>query len=194
MTRTLFQIVIVLVGLILGSLASISTNMIPTQVEVVSNQDVHVRFYNMTSYISTVTMNSSSILPVHYTGTAFYFSPTLSMDDLTKDNATDNTITTVRQISIDKATENAYLQCELVINGDDAINDAIRAAVIIGSHRYLLTPDDPVVLTDVKLTTANTSVQFVFFYELEDESVTIDNINNATGSNVKVNLYVNITE
>lgn len=194
MTRTLFQIVLVLVGLIIGSLASISTNMIPSRVEVISNQDVHVKFYNMGSFLSSVTMNSGSILPVHYTGTAFYFSPTLSMDDLTKDGATDNTITSVRQVMIDKATENAYLQCQLEITGDDAVNDAIRVAVISGTHRYLLSPDEPTVLTDVKLGTSAISVQFVFFYELDDESITIDNINNAEGSNVKVNLYVNVQE
>lgn len=197
MTRKLFQIVIVLLGLITTSLATLTGTIVPTRVEYVTNQDVKIDLLNVSgNAVSTLSMPSKSVLPLHYDN-VFYFSPTLSMDDLSTDNSnkqlSDNKIVVTQNMKLDKETDNAYLEVEFVVKGNDAINDSLRCLIVRGTEKHLLNPNERI-LTDIKLTTSPIPVEFTVFYELDCESTTIDNINNAEGADITLNLYVNVKE
>lgn len=197
MTRKLFQIVIVLLGLISTSLATLTGTIVPTRVEYVTNQDVKIDLLNVSgNAVSTLSMPNKSVLPLHYDN-VFYFSPTLSMDDLSTDNSnkqlSDNKIVVTQNMKLDKETDNAYLEVEFVVKGNDAINESLRCLIVRGTEKHLLKPNERI-LTDIKLTTSPIPVEFDVFYELDSESTTIENINNAEGADITLNLYVNVKE
>ncbi len=61
MTRKLFQIVIVLLGLISTSLATLTGSIVPTRVEYVTNQDVKIDLLNTSgNAVSTLSMPNKS--------------------------------------------------------------------------------------------------------------------------------------
>lgn len=197
MTRKLFQIVIVLLGLISTSLATLTGSIVPTRVEYVTNQDVKIDLLNTSgNAVSTLSMPNKSVLPLHYDN-KFYFSPTLSMDDLSTDNTnkelTDNKINAVQNIRLDKETDNAYLEVEFVVKGNDAINESLRCLIVRGTEKHLLKPNEKI-STDIKLSTSPIPIEYTVFYELDCESTTIENINNAEGADIEIKLYVNVKE
>jgi len=197
LTRKLFKIVITLTGLIIGSLASINTQMIPTRIQVVSNENVHLVLKDNGNNVSSVNVSGMSLLPIHVDNTGYYFSPTLSMDDLSKTDVrvSENYIFKSVDARLDTQTDNAYLQAELLINGEDKVNKAIRCQLRIGTNYYYLSQDEPICLTDVLLSdTKDTTIKASFYYELEDETCTIENLNNANGSDVELKLYVYVKE
>lgn len=192
MTRKLFEIVIVLVGCILGSLATLNTSVIPTQVSLINNQDVQVRFWNSGNPLTTVNMNGKSMLPVHEENGTFYFSPTLSMDNLNTDKTSidENTIYTTREVNLDKNVSGMCLQVDLELSGDDEMNKCLRAYVKNGSNIYYLSADEPsVVCYNIGLTKSARDITFAIWYELDDENCTIENINNASGTDISLKLY-----
>lgn len=196
MTKKTFEIVVVLVGLILGSLATINTSMTATQIVYTSNQDVKVEIVNGNSVITQANIQGKSLLPLHYENGVFYFSPTLSLDDLVSDNrVSENYIFSNKTLKASKNVDNCYLQVELVIAGEDEINEAIRLLVKIGQDSYVLSKDNPTALTNLLLTTNNSiSSQFTLWYELADESITVDNLNNSEGADIQINLYAYVEE
>ena len=197
LTRKLFKIVITLTGLIIGSLASINTQMIPTRIQVVSNEEVKLVLKDNGNNVSGVNVSGMSLLPIHVDNTGYYFSPTLTMDDLSKTDVrvSENYIFKSVDARLDTQTDNAYLQAELLINGEDTVNKAIRCQLRIGNYYYYLSQDEPICLTDVLLSnTKDTTIKASFYYELEDETCTIENLNNANGSDVELKLYVYVKE
>ena len=192
LTRKLFQIVIVLVGCILGSLATLHTSIIPTQVDVVNNNDVQVRFWNSGSPLTSINVAGKSMLPLHEESGTFYYSPTLSMDDLNTDSEqmSENLFTTTREVNLDKNISNICLQVDLELSGDDEMNKAVRAYVKCGNNRYYLSYDEPsVVCYNIGLSKSAKEIEFTLWYELDNENCTIENINAAGGSNVQFKLY-----
>lgn len=197
MTKKLFEIVLVLLGLITGSLATIRTSIVPTQVSVVSNQDVKIQIDNGGQPLTSVKMTGGSFLPIHEEKGKFYFSPTLDMNDLVSDSrVNENYAMMNRAIYIDNDIDNCYLQAELVIEGDDELNNAIRVMINDQYKKYYLSKENPVVLCDGKMLTSKnrSSTSFYLWYELSDESITIDNINNGQGAEVTINLYAYVKE
>lgn len=191
MTRKLFEIVVILVGCILGSLATLTVHVVPTQVSYVTNQNAHVYF---SGQISELNIEGKSMLPVHEENGYFKFSPTLTLDDLTTENAEDNYILVSKDITIDDTVDNCYLQADLELTGDDEMNKCLRVLVQQGKNRYYLSQANPSVVTDIKLSKNAVGVKFCVWYELNDPNCTIDNINSAVGTDVKIKLYANVKE
>lgn len=195
-TRTLFTIIVILTGLILGSIATINTSIVPTRVQVSTNAEVKVLIKEGTKKVSSINLTGASLLPIHVEDGKFYYSATLNMNDLIIDNkAIENTVQTGYDLYIDTDIENVKLQAELVVEGNDAINHAVRVLLKQNGTYYTLSPENPTVLVDCYLKKSQaTSVQLFLYYELADESVNIDNINNAEGCNIKINFYGYIEE
>lgn len=196
MTRKTFEIVLVILGIILGSLATINTSIVPTRVTVTTNQDAKVRIKNGGSYVDTINFTGKSTLPIHQENGVFYYSSTLSMDDLVSgtSDSSENYIYYSSEISVDKAIDNAYLQIDMEVTGDDAMNGALRIMAECGKLRYTLSVDEPSVVTDIALATTGKVVTFYIYYELDDADCTIDNINAAEGADVSIKLYANVIE
>lgn len=193
MTRKVFEIILIIVGLILGSLASIHGEVIPNRVNVVTNQDVQIRIKDGSQLVSDVEVGNLDILPIHYEDGIFYHSDTLSMDDLVQGDG-DNYFQKSYGISLTKYIDNAYLQVEFTVDGDDAINEALRLRVKYLTNEWVLSPGESILMDKEALSTTAITVILTMWYELSDESCTIDNMNAATGSNYSINLYANVVE
>lgn len=195
MTRTLFEIVIILLGLIVGSLATIDIGVIPTQISYITNQDAHVVIKGAGgSYFSTSFKNTMSLLPVHEENGRFYFSSTLSTDDLEEITDFSNYQYYSSELKLDKATDNAYLQVDVDFEGTDEANKALKVLFRCDNKDYYLDTETPSVITDVLLTTKPKAFNVYVWYELTDEDCTVDNLNAATGTNVKVEMYAYVKE
>lgn len=197
MTRKLFEIVIVLLGCILGSLATLTTSIVPTQISVINNNEVQVRFWNNGDPSTTVDITGKSMLPLHEADGKFYFSPTLSMEDLNTDadKIAENLLTVKKDVNTDKTIQNVCLQVDLELSGNDEANKCVRAYVKNGSNIYYLSYDEPsVVCYNISLTKSAREIEFGLWYELDNEYCTIDNLNSATGSDVQFKLYAYVVE
>lgn len=191
--RKVFEIVLIIVGLILGSLANIHGNVIPTRVNVVTNQDVQIKIKQGGSKVSDIELGDLDILPIHYEDGKFYHSDTLSMDDLIQgDNG--NFFQNTYDVSLTKQIDNAYLQVEFNVEGGDAINDALRLRVKYLTDEWVLRNGESIVVDKNALTTGDMSIVLTMWYELSDSSCTIENINAATGSSYSIDLYAYVTE
>lgn len=197
LTRKLFEIVIVLVGCILGSLATLSTSIVPTQVSVKNNTEAQVRFWNDGSPLTSLNVTGKSILPIHESNGTFQFSPTLSMDDLNtdSDSISENILVVTKEVNLDKNIDNVCLQVDLSLSGDDEMNKCIRVYVKNGNNRYYLSYDQPsVVCYNINLSKSAREIEFGVWYELDNENCTIDNINAATGTDIDFKLYAYVKE
>lgn len=191
--RKVFEIVLIIVGLILGSLANIHGNVIPTRVNVVTNQDVQIKIKQGGSKVSEIELGDLDILPIHYEDGKFYHSDTLSMDDLTQgDNG--NFFQNTYDVSLTKQIDNAYLQVEFNVEGEDAINDALRLRVKYLTNEWVLSKGESIIVDSNKMTTSDMSIVLTLWYELSDPSCTIENINAATGSSYSIDLYAYVSE
>lgn len=193
MTRKVFEIILIIVGLILGSLASIHGEVIPNRVNVVTNQDTQIRIKDGSQLVSDVEVGNLDILPIHYEDGIFYHSDTLSMDDLVQGDG-GNFFQKSYGISLTKYIDNAYLQVEFTVDGEDAINDALRLRVKYLTNEWVLSPGESILMDKEALSTTAITVILTMWYELSDESCTIDNMNAANGSNYSINLYAYVTE
>lgn len=188
-----FEIILIIAGLILGSLASITTTMTATQVIVTTNQDTKVKIKEDGNLVSKVTVPGKSMLPVHNKNNNMMYSPTLSVDNLTGYDNGDNYIAKSYDVSIDKDIENAHLQVELILS-EDTMTGTVRALVNYGGEIHILSAQDNIVTFENTITTKSKAFGFTLYYEMEDESCTIENINASTGVDVEVNLYAYVTE
>lgn len=190
-----FEIILIIVGLILGSMARINTHLTPAHIDVKTNQDVRVLIKDNDKQVNEIEFEGISMIPIHMTGGAFLFSPTLSMDDLISDaRVNENRITKYYNISVDKDVDNCYLYAELELSGEDELNNAVRVTIQQGKNIYTVKHGEPILMDAFQLTTKDRYLCFDFYYELEDPSCTIDNINNATGTDVTLKLYGYVTE
>ena len=181
-----FEIILIIVGIILGSVARINTTLTPQRVIVSTNEDVNV--------VSSINWNGYEFLPVHQDNGVLYFSPTLSMDDLVSDSrASENYWFNNFSYRINKKVDNCYLTVGLVAEGEDAIKDSIRLMVQYGKDIYVVKPGETVD-TNIPLDTTKKAIQCSVYYELEDPSCTIDNINAAQGTSISLEFYANVTE
>lgn len=190
------DIVIIIVGIVLTSVMTINTRISPVKVNVISNEDVKIVLKENGEEVSNIEIPNKEMLPVHNQGGYLWYSPTLSMDDLvtTGSLVSANSITQTYDILLNKETENVVLEAHLIITGDDALNKAVRVQVQQGTKRYVLSQDNPEVITDVALTTTGKALQIKIYYEMEDESCTFENINAAEGCDIQLELYAHITE
>lgn len=193
MSRKVFEIVLVIVGIILGSLASLHGNIIPTSVKVITNQDVQVKVKQNGAKVSDIEIGDLDILPIHYEDGKYYYSATLSMDDLVQGH-NGNYFQNVYDVSLTKQTDNAYLQVEFNVEGEDAINDALRLRVKYLTNEWVLSKGESIIVDSNKMTTSDMSIVLTLWYELSDPSCTIENINAATGSSYSIDLYAYVTE
>ena len=190
-----FEIILIIVGLILGSMARISTHLTPAHIDVKTNQDVKVIIKDNDKQVNEIEFEGISMIPIHMTGGGFLFSPTLSMDDLISDaRVNENRITKYYNISTDKDVDNCYLYAELELSGEDELNNAVRVTIQQGKNIYTVKQGEPILMDAFKLSTKDRYLCFDFYYELEDPSCTIENINNATGTDVTLKLYGYVTE
>lgn len=195
MTRRTFEIVLIILGIILGSIASFTGTIIPTRVSVVTNQDTKVRIKQGGSYVSEIELGDLQYVPIHYENGVYYFSDTLSMDNLSENGALNEKFHNTYDISLTKYIDNAHLQVELVIEGNDDINGSIRALVKYKTETVILSQENPCAVFDTMvLSNEDQTIVIDIWYELEDPSCTIDNMNAAVGSNISLNLYANVTE
>lgn len=193
--RRTFEIILIILGLILGSMASISGTIIPSRVSVTTNQDTKVRIKKGGSYESNIEVGAMEYLPVHYENGVFYFSDTLSMDNLSEQGALNEKFHNTYDISLTRGIDNAHLEVELVIEGEDAINDSIRAMVKYKTETVMLSKNSPSATFETMiLSNEDQTISIDMWYELEDESCTIDNMNAAEGSSISLNLYANVVE
>lgn len=194
MTRNLFEIVLILVGLIAGSLASIDIGVIPTEIAYITNQDAHVLVKNGGAYISTAYKNAQSMLPVHEENRKFYFSPTLELDNLEEITDYSNYQMYGSELKLDKETENAYLQVDIEYETEDEANKALKVLFRCDGKDYYLDDETMSVLTDVPLTTKAKVFNVYVWYELTDPDCSVDVLNASQGTNVKVKLYAYVKE
>ena len=197
MTRRTFEIVLIILGIILGSIASFTGTIIPTRVSVVTNQDTKVRIKQGGSYVSEIELGDLQYVPIHYNANngVYYFSDTLSMDNLSENGALNEKFHNIYDISLTKYIDNAHLQVELVIEGSDEINGSLRALVKYKTETVILSQENPCAVFDTMvLSNEDQTIVIDIWYELEDPSCTIDNMNAAVGSNISLNLYANVVE
>lgn len=197
MLKRTITITIIVLGLILGSVARLDTTMVGTKVNYFSTEDVKVYINDGDNKkLGTLTLADGDLIPCHFDGNNFYKSATLTMDDLKSitDQYAYYYITKTVEVYTSKTIDNTYLQAELVVEGEDELNGAIRAIVKTDNNKkYVMSQESPTALvTDIKLTSTPKSYIFYFYYELEDENVTIENLNASTGANVSLNLYAYI--
>lgn len=189
-----FEIILIIVGLILGSVARINTTLTPQRVIVSTNEDVKVEIWDGAKFVSSIDLNGYEFLPVHQDNGVFYFSPTLSMDDLVSDSrASENYWFNNFSYRINKSVDNCYLTVGLVTEGEDAIKDSIRLMVQYGKDIYVVKPGETVD-TNIPLDTTKKAIQCSVYYELEDPSCTIENINAAQGTSISLEFYANVRE
>lgn len=193
--RRTFEIILIILGLILGSMASISGTIIPTRVSVITNQDTQVRIKKGGSYETNIEVGAMEYVPIHYENGVFYFSDTLSMDNLKEEGALNEKFHNTYDISLTRGIDNAHLEVELVIDGEDAINDSIRAMVKYKTETVMLSKNNPSATFETMiLSTESQTISIDMWFELEDESCTIENMNAAEGSSISLNLYANVLE
>lgn len=195
MLKKTFEIILIIVGLILGSVVTMKTHLTPAHIEVKTNQDVKVVIKDGDKVVNDIEFAGISMFPIHMKGGGFLFSPTLSMEDLIIDaRVNENRITKYYNISTDKDVDNCYLYAELELSGEDELNNAVRVTIQQGKNIYTVKQGEPILMDAFQLTTKDRYLCFDFYYELEDPSCTIDNINNATGTDVTLKLYGYVTE
>lgn len=191
MNRGTYTVVLLITGLLLGSLATISTSVVPTRIEVVSNEDTRVVVSNSsTQATSSVTVPGKSMLPLHQENGRFYFSENLSMDSLVQTDDETNRIKGAYNVTLSKDTNNAKLKTVLEISGEDEVNNAIRVKVDVGQETAILSlANSEHTFNAVLSKTQAKQLFYNIYYELEDESCTIENLNNAEGSDITLKLY-----
>lgn len=193
--RRTFEIILIILGLILGSMASISGTIIPTRVSVITNQETQVRIKKGGSYETNIEVGAMEYVPIHYENGVFYFSDTLSMDNLKEEGALNEKFHNTYDISLTRGIDNAHLEVELVIEGEDAINDSLRAMVKYKTETVMLSKNSPSATFETMiLSNEDQTISIDMWYELADESCTIDNMNAAEGSSISINLYANVIE
>lgn len=161
-----FEIILIIVGIILGSVARINTTLTPQRVIVSTNEDVKVEIWDGAKFVSSIDLNGYEFLPVHQDNGVFYFSPTLSMDDLVSDaRASENYWFNNFSYRINKSVDNCYLTVGLVAEGEDAIKDSIRLMVQYGKDIYVVKPGETVD-TNIPLDTTKKALNWL---TLEDK-------------------------
>lgn len=186
-----FEIILVIVGIILGSMARIDTHMSATQISVITNQDTKVLIKSDGKLVSNVTIEGKEMLPIHNKDGALLYSPTLSLDNLTSYDNGDNYIFKQYDISIDKDIENAYLEIELEVS-EDSLTPSVRALVRYDNETHELSAESPSYTFNKILSTKAKPLGVSLFYELAD--CTIEQINESKGVDVSIKLYANVKE
>ena len=189
MNRGTYTITLILTGLLLGSLATIRTSIVPTRIQVVSNE-TEVRLSNSsTQATSSVEIEGKSLLPLHYDNGRFYFSETLSMDNLVQTDDETNRLKGGFNVSLTEQISNAKIKAELVLDGEDEVNSAIRVKLDYGQETVVLSQEN----SEHIFSAYHTQTKQMFYniwYELEDENCTIENLNDAEGTDITIKLYV----
>lgn len=195
MTRNTYTVTIVLLGLLLGSMLTINTSVVPTRVNVNSN-NTQVVVKQGTQKLSEISFVGKSILPVHFDGYNHYYSPTLDKngtDYETGANASSNVINQSYDVGISKTVENAYLQVDLELT-EDVMNNSLRVMITFRNETHILKAEEPSALFNKKLDTNCLNFNIKIWYELEDSNTTIDNINASNGTEITLKAYANIKE
>ena len=171
--RTIFTIIIA--GMLLGTQAIMSTSVKPVQV--VSGggtADIKVSKTGNSTEYSTMELSGKCLTPVHHdiSTNKWYYSSQL-------DGGYDFTT---------ESKQDVYIRLELELDGNDELNKALRVKVsgpYLGT--YVLSADNNVIDTDSYINSNMVqSCNVYIWYELEDENCTIDNINNANGTNIQI--------
>lgn len=192
MKRKIFEIVLVIVGLILGSMANISSHFTAMQISVVTNQDAKVVIKENGQFVNDVTIEGKEMLPVHLNNdNMLCYSPTLSTDNITSLDNGDNYIFKQYDIKLDKDIEKAHLQVDIELN-EDSLKGAVKVMVRYKDEIHLLDAENNSVVFDGLLTTQTGQLGVTFYYEMTE--CTIDEINASTGTDVNVKLYANVVE
>ena len=192
MKRKIFEIVLVIVGLILGSMANISSHFTAMQISVVTNQDAKVVIKENGEFVNDVTIEGKEMLPVHLNDdNMLCYSPTLSTDNITSLDNGDNYIFKQYDIKLDKDIEKAHLQVDIELN-EDSLKGAVKVMVRFDKEVHILDANNSSVLFDTLLTTSTKQLGVTFYYEMTE--CTIDEINASTGTDVNVKLYANVVE
>lgn len=189
--RTIFTIIIA--GMLLGAQAIMSTSVKPVQV--VSGggtADIKVSKSGNSTEYSTVELSGKCLTPVHHdvSTNKWYYSSQLDMsvlEEYTLSQMNDY----IMYGGYDFTTESkkdVYIRLELELDGNDELNKTLRVKVsgpYLGT--YVLSADNNVIDTDSYINSNMVqSCNVYIWYELEDENCTIDNINNANGTNIQI--------
>lgn len=187
-----FEIILIIAGLILGSMATISTTMVATQVIVKTNQDAKIEILENGNKVNKVTIEGKSMLPLHLNSSQMLcYSPTLDVNNITTLDNGDNYIFKQYDINLDKDIANAHLQVDIEV-GEDSLQNAARVLVNYAGEKKVLSASENSVVFDSLLTTATKTLGVTFYYEME--ACTIDEINASTNTDVTVKLYANVVE
>lgn len=189
--RTIFTIIIA--GMLLGAQAIMSTSVKPVQVVSGSGTaDIKVSKSGNSTEYSTMELSGKCLTPVHHDvpTNKWYYSSQLDMsvlEEYTLSQMNDY----IMYGGYDFTTESkkdVYIRLELELDGNDELNKALRVKVsgpYLGT--YVLSADNNVIDTDSYINSNMVqSCNVYIWYELEDENCTIDNINNANGTNIQI--------
>lgn len=189
--RTIFTIIIA--GMLLGAQAIMSTSVKPVQVVSGSGDvDIKVAKSGYSTQYSELELSGKCLTPVHYdvSTNKWYYSNILSMESTTEytlNQMKDYIMWGDYEFSTESKND-AYVRLELVLDGNDELNKALRVKIsgpYLGT--YVLSSENNVIDTESYINSDRKQpVTIYIWYELEDESCTIDNINAANGTNIQI--------
>lgn len=194
--RKTFTITTTILGLILASMITFTGSVVPTRI-VIQDNSTTLQIVKSAQKYSTISIGSKSMLPLHYDGNKFYYSPTISMDNLEYDSTIINEnriLFNDYNIGLSKYIDNAHLQATLELSGEDEMNKALRCMIVYDNEKKIVSLENNDIIFDGTLDSTDKTIQIYVWYELEDESVTIENINNAEGTDITLKLYAYVKE
>ena len=182
---------ILFAGMLLGTQATMTTSVKPVLVETGEGTvDIKVSKSNSDTLYDTLEMTGKCLTPISYENDKWYYSKTLDIADITEvteSQIKDYILSGSYTFSTETKDVN-YVRLELELDGNDELNKALRVMVSgpqIGTK--ILSMENPVLDTSAKISKLySQSVNIYIWYELADESCTIENINNANGVNIKI--------
>lgn len=182
---------ILFAGMLLGTQATMTTSVKPVLVETGEGTvDIKVSKSNSDTLYDTMEMTGKCLTPISYENDKWYYSKTLNISDIeevTESQIKDYILSGSYTFSTETKDVN-YVRLELELDGNDELNKALRVMVSgpqIGTK--ILSMENPVLDTSAKISKLySQSVNIYIWYELADESCTIENINNANGVNIKI--------
>lgn len=182
---------ILFAGMLLGTQATMTTSVKPVLVETGEGTvDIKVSKSNSDTLYDTLEMTGKCLTPISYENDKWYYSKTLDITDITEvteSQIKDYILSGSYTFSTETKDVN-YVRLELELDGNDELNKALRVMISgpqIGTK--ILSMGNPVLDTSAKISKLySQSVNIYIWYELADESCTIENINNANGVNIKI--------